>query len=73
VLDAPSATLDGVSVHVRPVEGAIEVVSCTVPPRPLTAATVMVELPASLMLREPTLVGLAAIVKSPTSKVTVLV
>lgn len=71
MLDAPSATLDGVSVHVRPVEGAVKVVRSTIPVRPLTAATVMVELPAWLTLRGPTLVGFASMVNPPTMKVTV--
>ena len=63
-------TLVGVRVQVRPVAGDTAAVSDTTPLNPLTAATVIVELPepgeAKLKL-----VGLAAIVKSCTTTVTV--
>jgi len=63
-------TLVGVRVQVRPVAGDMLEVSDTTPANPLTAVTVIVELPepgeAKLKL-----VGLAAIVKSCTTTVTV--
>jgi hypothetical protein len=61
----PRVTLVGVKVHVRPVEGDTAAVSETVPVKPWTAVTVMVEVPAALALTV-TLVGLAVTVKSRT-------
>jgi hypothetical protein len=63
-LDDPApAMLVGLSVHVSPVLGEIEEARETVPLNPLTALTVMVDVPV-----EPafvvTMVGLAVIVKS---------
>jgi len=63
-VDVPEpVTLVGVKVHVRPVAGDIAEVSDTTPLNPLTAATVIVELPepGDWKLK---LVGLAAMVKS---------
>ena len=53
----------GVKVQVKPVAGDIEDVRATVPVKPVTGATVIVELPATtaLIVR---LVGAAAKVKS---------
>src|SRR6266516_5343550 len=63
--------LDGVSVHVRPA-GATVLVRVTVPVKPLTGATVMVEVAAT-----PTftlaLVGLAVTVKSGTATLNITV
>jgi hypothetical protein len=56
-------TLVGVRVQVIPLAGLLVEVRLTRPANPLTAVTVMVEVPAWLMLTA-TLVGLAAIVKS---------
>jgi len=64
-------TLVGVRVHVIPVAGLIVEVKLTTPAKPFTAATVIVEVPAWLTLTA-TLVGLAAMVKSWTVKVTVV-
>jgi len=58
-------TLVGVRVHVMPVVGLIAAVRLTTPANPLTAVTVIVDVPAWLTLTA-TLVGLAAIVKSCT-------
>jgi len=63
-------TLVGVKVHVMPVAGDEVAVSETTPAKPLTAVTVIVEVPAWLTLTA-MLVGLAAMVKSCTVKVTV--
>jgi hypothetical protein len=60
-------TLVGLRVH-----AALLAVRLTTPANPLTAVTVIVEVPAWLTLTA-TLVGLAAIVKSWTVKVTVAV
>ena len=65
-------TLVGVRVQVMPVAGLLLEVKLTTPVKPLTAATVMVDVPAWLMLTA-TVVGLAAIVKSWTVNVTVAV
>lgn len=54
----------GVRVQVSP-EGETELVSATVPVKPLTGATVMVEVPVA-PARTVTLVGAAATVKSVT-------
>ena len=56
-------TLVGVREHVSPVEGTMALVRLTTPPKPLSAATVMVELlvPPTFMVL---LVGFAVIVKS---------
>jgi hypothetical protein len=65
--------LVGVRVQDRPVEGETVVARVTVPMKPLTAVTVMVEVPAEPTVTL-TLLGLAAIVKSGaevTLKVTV--
>jgi hypothetical protein len=43
--DVPNVTLVGVSVHVRPAGVEAETVRATVPVRPLSAVTVMVEVP----------------------------
>ena len=56
-------TLVGVRVHVRPVLGEIVEVRLTTPAKPLTAVTVIVEVPG-LPTFTATLVGLAAMVKS---------
>jgi len=66
----PPVTLVGVRAQVRPPVGDMVAVSATVPVNPLTGAIVIVEVPAWLTLTA-TLVGLAAIVKSVTVKVTV--
>jgi len=60
----------GVRVQVRPATGAIEEVRATVPVKPLSGATVMVEVAAvpALTVRA---VGLAATVKSLMVTVTV--
>ncbi len=64
--------LDGVRVHVRPVAGDIEEVRVTVPVKPFTGATVMVEVAAEPAFAA-ILVGLAVTVKSRTVTVTVAV
>jgi hypothetical protein len=56
-------TLVGVRVHVMPVAGLLLEVKLTRPAKPLTAVTVIVDVPAWPTLTG-TLVGLAAIVKS---------
>jgi len=66
----PPVTLVGVKVHVRPPVGDTVAVSATVPVNPLSGAMVIVEVPAWLTLTG-MLVGLAAMVKSVTVKVTV--
>jgi len=58
-----------VRVHVRPA-GDTELVRATVPVKPLTGATVMVDVPLDPALTE-TVVGLALTVKSLTVTVTV--
>jgi len=62
--------LVGVRVQVKPVAGDIEDVRATVPVKPFTGATVIVEVPATppLIAR---LVGAAATLKSSTLYVTV--
>ena len=65
VPEVPSVTLVGVSVQVRPVEGDIADVRATVPVKPWTAVTVIVEVPATPALTM-TAVGLATTVKSLT-------
>jgi hypothetical protein len=62
-------TLVGASVHARPVAGLMLEVRLTTPANPLTAVTVIVEVPAALAFTV-TLVGLAAIVKSVMLNVT---
>ena len=67
--DVPNVTLVGDSVQVRPAGVEAETVKATVPVRPLTAVTVIVdvpEAPASIWAGETTP---AAIVKSTTVKV----
>jgi hypothetical protein len=63
-------TLVGVRVHVRPVAGDMLAVSETTPLKPFRAVMVIVEVPGAPP-RIVTVVGLAAIVKSWTVKVTV--
>jgi hypothetical protein len=63
--------LAGVRVQVRPVAGEIELVSVTVPVKPLTGATVIVDV-AAVPVIVVTDVGLAATVKSVTVYVTVV-
>ena len=58
-------TLVGVRVHVKPVIGDIVDARLTTPAKPLTAVTVIVDVPG-LPTFTATLVGLAAIVKSRT-------
>ncbi len=68
--EAPRTMLVGLNVQVRPVAGDIAEVRVTVPVKPLTGATVMVDVaaaPASAAID----VGLAVTVKSVTVKVTV--
>ena len=57
------ATLVGDRVHVRPVDGETTSDRATVPVKPLTAETVIVEVPGEPWTTE-TVVGLAATVKS---------
>ena len=57
--------LDGVRVHVRPV-GDTELVRVTVPVKPLTGVTVMVEVAAAPTFTL-SVVGLAVTVKSATA------
>ena len=66
--DVPKVTLVDVKVHVRPAGIEAETVSATVPVRPLTAVTVIVEVPDA---PANTWAGVApaAIVKSTTWKV----
>lgn len=64
------ATLVGVRVQVRPVDGDTTVVRLTTPLKPCSAATVIVEVPET-PARIVTEVGLAAMVKSCTVYVTV--
>jgi hypothetical protein len=61
----PPVRLVGVSVHVSPVAGEMLVVRLTVPVKPLTGMTVMVELPATFGVVLTT-AGLANIWKSTT-------
>ena len=63
-------TLSGVRVQANPVAGDIEDVNATVPMKPFTGATVIVEVPAipAFTMR---VVGAAAMVKSCTLVVTV--
>ncbi len=63
--EVPSVMLVGVRVQVRPVTGETVAASVTVPVKPWTAVTVMVEVPAVPTLTV-TLVGLAVNVKSRT-------
>ena len=69
VWDAPRTMLDGVRVQVRPAGETVEV-RATVPVKPFTGATVIVEAAAVPALTL-TLVGLAATVKSVTVSVTI--
>jgi hypothetical protein len=68
---APRTMLAGVRVHVRPAGETVEV-RATVPVKPLTGATVMVEV-AAVPAVVVTLVGEAVTVKSVTVTVTVAV
>ena len=63
--EVPRVTLVGVSVQVRPVDGETADVRVTVPVKPWTAVTVIVEV-AAVPAFTVTLVGLAVIVKSLT-------
>jgi len=65
VPEVPRVTLVGVSVQVRPVDGETADVRVTVPVKPWTAVTVIVEV-AAVPAFTVTLVGLAVIVKSLT-------
>jgi len=65
VPEVPRVTLVGVSVQVRPVDGEMADVRVTVPVKPWTAVTVIVEV-AAVPAFTVTLVGLAVIVKSLT-------
>ena len=68
VMEAPSVTLVGFNVHVRP--GAVEVSErMTVPVNPLAGDTVIVEV-AGVPTLTVTVVGLAVTVKSTTWKST---
>jgi hypothetical protein len=71
LVTAPRAMLVGESVQVKPAEGETVAVSEMVPVKPLKPETVIVEDPAEL---EGTLrvVGFAAMLKSWTAKVTVV-
>jgi len=62
--------LEGVRIQVRPVLGATVAARVTVPANPLSAVTVIVEVPLT-PARTVTPVGFAAIVKSCTVYVTV--
>ena len=64
--------LVGDRVHVSPVDGETELVRATVPVNPLRGATVIVEVPATPAVVE-TVVGLAAMEKSPAGRLTVTV
>jgi hypothetical protein len=61
--EVPSVTLVGLRVHVRPVEGEIVSVNATVPVKPLSAETAIVEVPVEPTVKL-TLVGVAVTVKS---------
>ena len=66
--EVPNVTLVGVRVHVRPAGVDAETVRATVPVRPLSAVTVIVEVPdapASIWVGD---TAPAAIVKSTTLK-----
>jgi hypothetical protein len=63
VPEVPRVTLVGVRVHVRPVAGETVSVRATVPAKPWSEVTVIVEVPDA-PARTVTLVGLATIVKS---------
>jgi len=67
----PRTTLAGVKVQVKPA-GAIDDVKATVPPKPLTEATVIVEFPSRPRFTV-TLVGEAETAKSVTLNFTVAV
>ena len=69
VCEAPRMMLDGLRVQARP-GGETTDVRVTVPVKPLTGATVMVEL-AGVPALVVTLLGLAVTVKSWTVKVTI--
>jgi len=63
VPEVPRVTLVGVRVQVRPVAGETEAVRLTVPVKPWTEPTVIVEVPEA-PASTVTLAGLAVIVKS---------
>ncbi len=68
-VDAPEAgILAGLTVAVTPAGG--EVVSVTMPVKPLRGARAMVEVPEVPGLRGPTVLGLEEMVKSTTATVT---
>lgn len=71
VCDAPSVILFGVRVQVNP-DGLVDDVRVTVPVKPLTGATVIVEVAAVPTLTV-VLVGVAETVKSVTTTVTAAV
>ena len=64
--DVPNVTLVGVRVQVRPAGVEAETVSATVPVRPLTALTVIVDVPDAPASIWAGLTAPAAIVKSTT-------
>lgn len=68
----PPVMVPGVNVHVRPVAGEMLVVSVTVPVNPLSGVIVIVEV-AAVPTFALTLVGLAEIMKSGTTTLTVTV
>ena len=70
VPEVPRVTLVGVRVQARPVAGETAAVKLTVPVKPWTEPTVIVEVPEA-PASTVTLVGLAVTVKSWTVKVTV--
>ena len=67
--DVPNVTLVGMSVHVRPAGVEAETVNATVPVKPLTAVTVIVEVPEAPARIWAGETAPAAIVKSTTVKV----
>ena len=67
--EVPNVTLVGVRVHVRPAGVEADTVSATVPVRPLTAVTVIVELPEAPARIWAGDTAPAAMVKSTTVKV----
>jgi hypothetical protein len=67
--EVPKVTLVGDKVHVNPVGVEADTVSATVPVKPLTAVTVMVEIPEDPASIWAGLTAPAAIVKSTTVNV----
>ncbi len=70
VWDTPRTMLPGLNAQVRPVAGEMVEDRATVPVKPLTGATVIVDV-AVAPARAATLVGLAVTVKSRTLTVTI--